>query len=342
MKALVYADWGVVEVRDVPDPKVFPGEVLIRVRACGICGSELEAFSFKKPRRTPPLILGHEFCGVIDAAGEETTGLQRGQRVVGSSVISCGHCHACLRGDRHLCAERQVPGMDRPGAMAELVAMPADHVFPCPDTLDPVTGALTEPLVNGIHMMNMAPGGRGISVAVIGAGAIGLMTLQAARYLRDARVIVSDLDEARLEVARELGADEVVNPAGGDVVEACVEFSGADGVDLCVDAVGTRDTKKQSVRMLRPGGSCFWIGLYHDEISLKSYSVTVPEKKIFGTYAGKREEFMQAIKALAEGFAKGGQWIKTFSLEEGVAAFRHALDPKEGCVKTTIVPGRGG
>ena len=86
MKALVYADWGVVEVRDVPDPKVFPGEVLIRVRACGICGSELEAFSFKKPRRTPPLILGHEFCGIVDTVGEETNGLQRGQFVVGSSV----------------------------------------------------------------------------------------------------------------------------------------------------------------------------------------------------------------------------------------------------------------
>jgi len=342
MKALVYVDWGVVEVTDVPEPKLIPNEVIIRVHACGICGSELEAFSFKNARRTPPLILGHEFCGVIDAVGEGITDLQRGQRVVGSSVISCGHCHACLRGDRHLCANRQVPGMNRPGAMAELVAMPADHVFPCPDTLDPVTGALTEPLTNGIHMMNMTTSKKGISVAIIGAGTIGLMALQAAVYLQDARVIVSDLDEARLKVARSLGAEEVINPAVRDVVSACVEFSGADGVDVCVDAVGTRETKTQSVHMLRPGGSCFWIGLFHDEISLKSYSVTVPEKKIFGTYAGRREEFLQAIGALAEKFAVGGPWIKTFSLDNGVAAFRHALDPEEGYIKTTIVPGRGG
>lgn len=342
MKALVYADWGVVEVKDVPDPKLLPDEVLIRVHACGICGSELEAFSFKKPRRTPPLILGHEFCGVIDTVGAGTTGLQQGQRVVGSSVISCGHCHACLRGDNHLCANRQVPGMNRPGAMAELVAMPADHVFPCPEMLDPVTGALTEPLVNGIHMMNMAPALKGISVAIIGAGAIGLMTLQAARYLRDARVIVSDLDEARLAAARELGAEEVVNPAVKDVGAACVEFSGADGVDLCVDAVGSSETKTQSVQMLRPGGSCFWIGLFHDEISLKSYSVTVPEKKVFGTYAGKKEEFLQAIEALAAKKVVRGPWIRTFSLDDGVAAFHHALDPEEGYIKTTIVPGRGG
>jgi threonine dehydrogenase-like Zn-dependent dehydrogenase len=339
VKALVYAVWGVVEVKDVPDPKLLPGELLIRVQACGICGSELEAFSFKKPRRTPPLILGHEFCGVIDTVGKGANGLQEGQRVVGSSVISCGHCHACLRGDRHLCANRQVPGMNRPGGMAELVAMPADHVFPCPDTLDPVTGALTEPLANGIHMMNMAPGGRGLSVAIIGAGTIGLMTLQAAQYLREARVVVSDLDEARLAVALDLGAEEVINPAKRDVVAACVEFSGADGVDLCVDAVGTRETKNQSVQMLRAGGSCFWIGLYHDEISLKSYDVTVPEKKVFGTYAGKREEFLQAIGALAEKKAVGGPWIKTFSLEDGVAAFHHALIPEEGYIKTTIIPG---
>jgi len=340
MKALVYSDWGIVEIKDVPPPELLPGETIIRVEACGICGSELEAFKFRKLRRTPPLILGHEFCGLIDSIGEGNNNLQVGQRVVGNSVLSCGSCFPCLRGDRHLCSNRQVPGMDRPGAMAEFVSMPLDHIYPCPDTLDPTLAALTEPLVNGIHIMNMAPPSIKPSVAIIGAGPIGLMVLQAAVILKEARILVADVNEARLVIAKELGAEGVVNPTNCDLIKECTEFSGADGVDICIDAVGTGQTKGQSIEVLRPGGTVFWIGLYDNDISISSYKVTVPEKRISGTYAGKKDEFELAIKLLAEKKVVGGRWVKVYPIDEGVLAFKRALKAEGNDIKTILIPKR--
>ncbi|MBN1838266.1 MAG: alcohol dehydrogenase catalytic domain-containing protein, partial [Spirochaetales bacterium] len=342
MKALVYADWGVMEMREVPPPELLPDEAIIRVEACGICGSELEAFQSRNPRRTPPLILGHEFCGVIVQRAEGAGGFQVGQRVVGNSVVSCGRCFSCRRGDRHLCANRTLPGMGRPGAMAELIAMPLDHLFPCPDSLDPVLGALTEPLANGVHLANLGSAYDRPRQAIIGAGTIGLMALQAAIVLKGARVLVADLNDARLEVARELGAQRLVNPAREDFVRACIDFSEADGLDICVDAIGTQGTKVQAIEALRPGGTAIWIGLHDNDLVLSSYSVTLSEKKVLGTYAARPEEFETAIRLLADQRVVAGPWLRVYPLEKGAEVFFEALNASssEGAAKAGA-QGRG-
>jgi len=258
--------------------------------------------------------------------------------VVGNSVISCGKCFSCLRGDRHLCANRKVLGMDRPGAMAEFVVMPVDHIYPMPQTLDPVTAVLTEPLVNGIHIVNMMPPVKNPSVVIIGAGTIGLLVLQAVVVLRGGRVLMVDLNEARLEIARELGAEKVINPVYRDLIKESREFSGADGVDFCIDAIGTDQTKVQCIDVLRPGGTGYWIGLHDNEINLSSYNITLYEKKVSGTYTGKKEEFELAIELLASGKIKGGRWIKVFSMDEAASAFKRMLVPQKDEVKAVIIP----
>ena len=331
MKALVYSDWGVIEVKDVPMPEPEEGEVLVRVEACGICGSELETFKSRSPRRTPPLILGHEFCGVIEGSG---------RRVIVNSVIPCGKCHPCLRGEENLCSARQLFGMNRPGAIAEFVAVPAEYTYPRPESLDPVLGALGEPLVNGVHVMNLLPDIQKPTMAIIGAGTLGLLALQAAIALRGARVLVADVKEARLEEARKLGAELTINPKSGDLVKTCLEFSGADGVDICIDAVGAGQTKRQSVKAVRPGGSCCWIGLYENEIEFDTYDITLPEKKIFGSYAGTRRDFECAIRLLSEGKVRGGDWLKVFPIDEAVAAFERMLRAEKNDIKAVILPGK--
>src|SRR5438876_5923935 len=125
MQALLYPDYGEMEVREVPSPSAAPGEALIRVGACGICGSELGSFAHRSPRRPPPLVMGHEFAGTVAALGEGVSGLAPGQRVMVNSLVHCGGCDMCRRGATHLCRERQVFGMHRPGAFAEYVAVPA-------------------------------------------------------------------------------------------------------------------------------------------------------------------------------------------------------------------------
>src|SRR5947209_13420919 len=158
MQALLYPAYGEMMVSQVPAPRPGPGELLLRVGACGICGSELGSFAARSRRRVPPLVMGHEFAGTVEALGEGTTGVQVGDRVVVNSLVHCGACDLCRRGRTHLCRNREVFGMHRPGAFAELVAVPAAIVYPMPAAMTAVQGALVEPLANGIHVVSLAIG----------------------------------------------------------------------------------------------------------------------------------------------------------------------------------------
>ena len=340
MRAFVYSDWGVVELKDVARPVCRDREALIRVEACGICGSELESFKSKSERRRPPLILGHEFCGVIESIEGDDSGLCVGQRVVVNSVISCGNCLPCLRGENNLCENREVFGMDRQGALAEFVAAPIECIYPRPESLDQLRGALVEPLANAVHMMGLMPKKESPKVAVIGAGTIGLMMIQAAMVLEGAEVLLADINEDRLKEAEALGVKAAVNPKRVDLVKACRRFSKGDGVDFCIDAVGTAQTKMQSIRGVRPGGTAGWIGLHDNQMSLSSYDLVLAERKVVGSYSASRKDFEKAMDLLDTGRVKGGEWVKVFSLEESTVAFMRMLNAKGNDIKAVIVLGR--
>jgi L-iditol 2-dehydrogenase len=184
----------------------------VRVAAVGICGSEFEAVASRSPRRTPPLILGHEFCGEVEAVAEGVTEWAPGDRVVASSIISCGRCPDCRDGATHLCARREVFGMNRPGAFAERVPAPAPALFALPERVSPIQGALVEPLANAVHVWSLVRARFPETVVVFGGGAIGLMTLQVARAAGALRLVAVDADEARLEMAHAVGAEPLWSP----------------------------------------------------------------------------------------------------------------------------------
>ncbi len=336
MKAFLYKDWGKLAVQEVPEPEPGEGEALIRVEACGICGSELETFQKHSPRRTPPLILGHEFCGRVARLGPGVTGLQEDDPVVVNSVVHCGECFPCSRGDTHLCAKRELFGMHRPGACAEYVVAPAYVVYPSPSGQRPVEGALTEPTANAIHVMHLLPHLRKKTVLVIGAGTIGLLVLQAAKAISGTRVAVSDIKPVRLQVAQEHGADLAVLSSSTDPVAAAREFSGADGVDYVVDAVGAATTKQQSLAACRPGGGVCWIGLHENQLRLNTYDLTLPERAVTGSYSARESEFRDASRLLAIGKISGGRWVKTFALEDAVSAFERMMRADGDDVKAVI------
>jgi len=338
MKALVYSKWDLVEVKEVPMPEVKKREALLRVEACGICGSELEAFKSHSPRRKPPLILGHEFCGTIKELPKENKNFFIGEKVVVNSVISCGQCYPCLRGDYNLCINRKIFGMDRQGALAEYIYVPVEVIFPIPETLIPVSAALTEPLANGVHIMGLFPDIEKPTVAIFGAGPIGLLTLQVAIILKKARVIVIDINKTRLKLAKFLGAEKTIKPEEKDLVREIKKFSLKDGVDLSIDAVGNEITKKLSINVLRPGGCSCWIGLREDNINrLKSYDITLYEKKIIGSYCGTHKDFKLAIQLLSEGKINT-DWVKVFSLDESGNAFKRMLKAEKDDIKAVIKP----
>jgi L-iditol 2-dehydrogenase len=282
--------------------------------------------------------MGHEFCGLIAEAGAGVQDWQRGARVVSNSLVPCGHCVRCRRGDTHLCADRQIFGMHRPGAFAEFVNVPARCLLPWPDGLPAESAALAEPLANGIHVVNLTRHLPAATVLVIGAGPIGLFCQQALQVLRGAKVYVADLSPERLTVAKKLGAAGIIDPRSADAATLLRAATNGEGADLTVDAVGSAVTKKSSLDALRPGGASVWIGLHENTVTLETYNITLPEKQVFGTYAAKIEELRHALELMASGKVDAHSWIKRIPLADGVAGFHRMLAAKGDDIKGVICP----
>lgn len=338
MRALFYPAFDRLEIADVAVVPPRPDEVRLRVAACGICGSELETFKNRSPRRTPPLVMGHEFCGTIAETGAEVRDWTVGARVVSNSLVPCGRCVRCRRGDTHLCAERQIFGMHRPGAFAEYVNVPARCLIPWPENLPAEAAALAEPMANGIHVARLTQDRPAATALVIGAGPIGLFCQQALQVLRGSRVIVADLSPERLAVAQKLGAARVVNPRTEDVVKVLQAETEGEGADLTVDAVGGALTKRTALDALRPGGASVWIGLHENTVPVDTYNITLPERVVFGTYAATIAELRQALDLMAAGKVDALSWVQRFPLADGVTAFNRMLAAKGADLKAVICP----
>ncbi|MES2697958.1 MAG: alcohol dehydrogenase catalytic domain-containing protein [Verrucomicrobiota bacterium] len=337
MRALLYPEFGRMENAVVPQPPG-PGadEVTLAMAACGICGSELEGFKSRSPRRTPPLVMGHEFCGTVVAVGADVTGWARRARVVSNALVPCGRCVRCERGDSHLCAQRQIFGMNRQGAFAERVNVPARCLLPWPEQLSAAEACLAEPLGNGIHVARLTQHLPCAWALVIGAGPIGLFCQQALQVLRGARVVVADLSDERLAVARTLGAARTVNPRTEDVTTVMRELTAGEGADIAVDAVGGGATKRTALEAARPGGGVVWIGLHENAMTLDSFAVTLPEKKVFGTYAATVDDLRLALEWMAAGKVDAKSWTTRLPLAEAEQAFRRALAAQGTDIKLIV------
>lgn len=337
MKALFYPRYDQLEIRWEPVPDCADNEVILKVAACGICGSELETFRTRSSRRTPPLIMGHEFCGRITSVGKDIKNWKPGDRVVSNSIISCGKCAACLSGTTNLCTDRKVFGMHRNGAFASYINVPADCLISISGAVDPREACLCEPLANGLHLVRLTDHLPLRNVFIIGAGPIGLMAQQAFQVKRNANTIVADIRDERLAVAKALGALHVVNPAKCDVDAALSEIAGEEGLDLVVDAVGSADTNIQGFNMLRRGGALAIIGLYQNTNSFGSYDIVLGEKQVLGSYAALRKDMEDALELIMSRQVDVGSWVEYFSLDEGVEAFQNMKEAKNGHIKSVLV-----
>lgn len=338
MKAINYPVWETLELCKKPVPKPAEHEVLLKVSACGICGSELESFKNRNPRRRPPVIMGHEFCGVVVETGKAVERNRIGERVVSHSIVPCRKCKSCERGNAHLCSARQVFGMHRQGAFAEFVNVPEHCLIDWPEQLPSELACLAEPLANGLHVVNLLGFEIPETLLIFGAGPIGLMCQQAAKIKLGARIIVVDLIDERLAIASALGAHGVVNPGHGDIRDAVHNLTNGEGIDAVIDAVGSEKTKTQSLQFLRPGGTAVWIGLHGDPMHLNSYDITLAEKKVFGSYAASFAELEEAVTLLSSDKIDARSWVQICDLNNGVQAFHRMLAAKKSDIKAVIVP----
>jgi threonine dehydrogenase-like Zn-dependent dehydrogenase len=334
MLALHYPDWNRLEIADIPDPIAMDDEVVVRVAACGICGSELETYASRSPRRTPPLVMGHEFCGIVESGRAD--GFPAGSRIVCNAIVHCGQCVNCLAGRTTLCDRRQVFGMHRPGALAQLVAVPASCLLKWPEGLPAAWAGLAEPLGNGVHVVERIRSRNPETVLILGAGSIGLMVLQAVCALLGVPTAVVDVDENRLETARRLGAAEtsVSTPESVDTMSR--ELTAGRGFDVVVDAAGNEITKSLSVSSCTDDGVIVWIGLGADEIRMPTYPITLREMTVTGSYGASARDMETALELMTEGRVDLESWVTSYPLEESVEAFQKQLDSSRRDIKAVI------
>lgn len=317
MKAIVYLGPEQLALENKEVPVLKSGEALIRVEAVGICGSELEGYLGHSAVRKAPLVMGHEFCGIIEQLAPDVEGLSIGAKAIVNPLISCGTCDRCRIGKGNICRSRQIVGIHRPGAFADYVAVPASNIYIVPDEMDANLASLAEPLAVCIHAIKL--GFRPFEDLIIfGAGPIGLLTLQAARAMGARQALVIDRQPERLAFTEQLGAATATPDQAEETVRTL--FAGR-GTDTIIDCVGVTATREQSIQLINPGGVIVAVGLGHDTSALSMNHVVRQEISLVGSYTYSDADFEQAVHLLISGSISNANWATTCTLEEAPAAF---------------------
>lgn len=319
MKALVWKGPSLMEIEERPRPALGPGWVLVAVENSGICGSEIGAFLGYNELRKPPLIMGHEFSGTVSELGPDAPKELENQLVTVNPLVTCGHCRMCREGQRQLCMSRKIIGVDYPGSYAEYVAVP---YFACHVVTDSVLGALVEPLACAVRATTLARIEVGDLVMVIGAGAIGLMITRLASTRGAGQSLVVDTNSARLRWASNWGATSVLNPKTEDLSSFVKKVTAGEGMDCVIDAVGTGETRSQSVTMVRRGGRVVLVGLHENVTKLWGNEIVRNEKQITGSFTYSDEDFRRSVLLARSNFLETSSgWLDIRSLESGQASF---------------------
>jgi threonine dehydrogenase-like Zn-dependent dehydrogenase len=309
--------------------------VAVRIRASGVCGSDLLGFLGKSKRRVPPLVLGHEMAGEI-AGGESD--LAPGTPVTVLPLFTCGACRSCKRGRTNLCADRKLLGMNLQGGFAEAVVVPRSAVFPVPASVTALAASMVEPLATPLNLFDSHVRGPVESVAVIGAGTQGLLALQLGKLARATTLISVDPNDARRAVATRLGATHVVDPKAGDPVAAVLDLTKGEGCDVVVDAAGFTATRQQGAKMTARGGLLGLVGLHDPESPIDCLDVIGREIAIHGVYGYTAAHFRKALEAVARGLVDVASWVREFPLAEGPAVLERMSSAPGDVVKASFTP----
>jgi L-iditol 2-dehydrogenase len=343
MKALVLEDYHHLVYKDVPGPQMGPEDVLIQVKACGICGSDVHGLDGSTGRRIPPLIMGHEASGIITEVGEAVTGWRRGDRVTFDSTIYCGACHFCRQGAINLCDNRRVLGVScddyrQHGAFAEYVAVPGRILHRLPQELSFERAALVEALSIAVHAVERTPVSLNDTAVVVGSGMIGLLVIQALKVAGCGRIIAVDLDPGRLELACQLGADEGLNPDAVDVVTSVLARTAGRGADLAFEVVGITPTFKLATQCLKKGGSLALVGNLSPTTEFLLQLVVTRELTLYGS-CSSRGEYPDCLDLIARGAINVDALISAVTpLAEGASWFQRLYDREPGLLKVILVP----
>lgn len=330
MRALVYTAPKQVEMRDYQEPaRTRDDQVIVRVDAVGICGSDMHAFLGHDARRVPPMVLGHEVAGTVIEGGEE------GRRVILNPLVYCGRCEFCMQGRTNLCSDRDMIGMNLPGGFAEKLAIAERCLVTIPPGLDARFAAMTEPAATSFHALHLASRAMMRPIAesrtlVIGGGSVGLFAALFALDQGAKSVTLAETNSLRRETAMRAGVVQVLDPVAEKISE--------NDYELVVDAVGGAVTRDAAVAAVKPGGVVMHIGLMDNSPGMDVRKITLSEITFIGTYTYSTLDLEATVNKLASGALGDLSWVETRSLDEGPQAFDDLLNGRSAAPKIVLMP----
>jgi L-iditol 2-dehydrogenase len=343
MQALVLENLRDLQLREVPEPNFGPHDVLIQVKACGICGSDVHGYDGSTGRRIPPLIMGHEAAGTVAKIGAQVRSVKIGDRVTFDSTVSCGKCSFCGHGEVNLCDNRQVLGVScedyrRNGAFAEYVSVPEHIVYELPASFPFEKAALIEAVSIAVHAAKITEIMPGSSAVVIGAGMIGLLAIQAFRVFGCTKVIAVDLEESKLEAARSLGADETFLATDPELMTKLKAATGGQGPDIAVEVVGAQKSILTAIEGVRRGGTVTLIGNLAPKVEIPLQIVVTRQLRLLGSCASAGE-YRECIELMESGAINVDPLISALApLSEGADWFNRLYAREPGLMKVILQP----
>ena len=343
MKALVLSEYKKLDLFDMQKPQPSEDELLIRVQACGICGSDVHGYDGSTGRRLPPIVMGHEAAGIVETIGGAVTDFHPSDRVTFDSTVYCGKCFYCRRGLINLCDHREVIGVSTPefrrmGAFAEYVTVPARIAYSLPDNMPFAHAALIEAVSVAVHAVSLTPIALDDTVVVVGAGMIGLLTLQAALLAGAGRVFVFDVDDTRLELARSLGATGTLNSKNGNASLEIRNLTSGRGADVALECVGNAPTVNLAIEAVRKGGMVTLVGNVAPRVEINLQSVVTRQVRLQGSCASSGE-YPECISLMARGAIRVEPLLSAVApLDEGAEWFRRLYAREPGLLKVVLQP----
>ncbi len=300
MRQAVMTSPGVIEFMVGTDPKPGSGQVLLRIKMIGVCGSDVHVYHGKHPFTSYPVIQGHEFSAVVESVGEDVSDVCLGSSVTATPQEVCGSCPPCRRGDYNICEKLKVRGFQSPGVAQDLFVTEANRIVPLPDGFTLSQGAVVEPVAVAVHSTGRAGDVMGRNVVVAGAGPIGNFVAQVCRW-RGASVLITDPSDFRLGIARKCGISNVSNPNAESLCAASSRVFGEDGFDAAFECAGAEAAMESVIGAVNKGGTIMVVGVFDGKPRIDMSKVGDRELKLVGTLMYRHEHFTQAVKLIASG-----------------------------------------
>lgn len=328
---------GRIEFRTTEAPVAGPGEILLRIKKIGVCGSDIHVWHGEHPYTPYPVIQGHEFSAVVEAVGEGVTKVKPGMKATAAPQQVCGKCNPCKRGDYHICDSLKVRGFQAPGCAQDFFITTEERIVPFPESLSFEQGALIEPAAVAAHATNRVPTLKGKNVLVTGAGTIGNLVAQAAICRGAKKVLITDLSDFRLQKAIDAGIDGVCNVRDEKLAEKCKAFFGEEGFDVAFEAVGHERSLDDAIQNIQKGGDIVVLGVFGGKPSVDMSTVGDREISLIGTLMYRQEDYAQAVEWIASGAMKTSLLVtKHFPFEDYEKAYHFIEKEADKTLKVVI------